>query len=56
MTQLTKLEINGEKIKPDGIASLANLSELRCLKIVKKMDYVDMVNNCLELPQFLLKI
>ena len=33
MTQLSKLEVRLSKIKSDGIASLANLSELKSLKL-----------------------
>ena len=33
MTQLSKLEVRWSKIKSDGIASLANLSELKSLKL-----------------------
>ena len=44
MTQLTKLEFNKGNIKSDGIASIANLSELRFLKIVKKVDYVELLD------------
>ena len=41
ISQLTRLEINGAKIKSDGTASLANLSELKSLKIHSLIGFYD---------------